>query len=186
MAVDIETTGLDARTDEIISIGWVLIDNGAIRLNSARHISVSVEQGVGQSAVFHQIGDEQALQGVSLIEAISAFIEQAKGKILVFHNARLDMAFINQACRRHFGGKLLSQVVDTLVWERQKVLQKYHHVPPDSLRLFHCRRRYNLPDYPAHDALTDALATAELLLAQIRHAAPDTRVAEIVKKAAAF
>ena len=46
-----------------------------------------------------------------------------------------------------------------------------------SLRLHPSRERYHLPPYQAHHALIDALATAELLQAQIaRHYAPDTPV----------
>ena len=43
-------------------------------------------------------------------------------------------------------------------------------IMPGSLRLHSCRQRYGLPHYPAHDALTDAVATAELLLAWAAHA----------------
>ena len=37
------------------------------------------------------------------------------------------------------------------------------------MRLADARRRYGLPAYRAHHALTDALATAELLQAQVAH-----------------
>ncbi|MEF1281994.1 3'-5' exonuclease, partial [Vibrio fortis] len=40
---------------------------------------------------------------------------------------------------------------------------------PGSVRLGQSRRRYHLPDYTPHHALTDAIATAELLQAQIAH-----------------
>jgi DNA polymerase-3 subunit epsilon len=39
--------------------------------------------------------------------------------------------------------------------------------PPGSLRLDAARRRFGLPRYAAHRAATDAVATAELLLAQV-------------------
>jgi DNA polymerase-3 subunit epsilon len=35
------------------------------------------------------------------------------------------------------------------------------------LTLAKCRERYHLPSYSNHNALSDAMATAELLLAQI-------------------
>lgn len=40
---------------------------------------------------------------------------------------------------------------------------------PLSIRLANTRSRYHLPTYPPHDALTDAIATAELLQAQIHY-----------------
>ena len=39
-----------------------------------------------------------------------------------------------------------------------------------------CRRRYQLPDYHGHNALWDALATAELLLAQLAHRSRGSRL----------
>ncbi|NLW04889.1 MAG: 3'-5' exonuclease, partial [Pseudomonadaceae bacterium] len=45
-----------------------------------------------------------------------------------------------------------------------------------------CRERYGLPNYHPHDALTDALATAELLQAQIaHHYSPDTPLKKVWK-----
>jgi DNA polymerase-3 subunit epsilon len=49
-----------------------------------------------------------------------------------------------------------------------------------SIRLADSRLRYNLPSYSAHHALIDALATAELLQAQVAtHYATDTPVGEL-------
>ena len=50
-----------------------------------------------------------------------------------------------------------------------------------SLRLAHARQRYNLPPYHPHHALTDALAAAELFLAQMADQfTPDTPVSDLV------
>ena len=40
------------------------------------------------------------------------------------------------------------------------------------LRLFNLRPRYNLPRYKAHNALSDAIATAELFMALAAEMAP--------------
>ena len=49
-----------------------------------------------------------------------------------------------------------------------------------SIRLADSRARYNLPTYHAHHALTDALATAELLQAQIaNHYCPTTPIGSL-------
>ena len=46
-------------------------------------------------------------------------------------------------------------------------MRRHHVSGPDSLRLVDLREGYGLPRYKAHDALTDAIATGELLLAMI-------------------
>jgi DNA polymerase-3 subunit epsilon len=65
---------------------------------------------------------------------------------------------------------ILAPVVDTLLLEQRRLLRANKGIKSGDLRLHYCRQRYGLPDYPAHDALTDALATAELLSAWAIHA----------------
>ena len=49
-----------------------------------------------------------------------------------------------------------------------------------SIRLADSRQRYGLPHYAAHNALIDAIATAELLQAQVlHHFGPQTRVSDL-------
>lgn len=49
------------------------------------------------------------------------------------------------------------------------ILNKVLGKKPDSVRLGASRTRYGLPPYTPHHALTDAVATAELLQAQIAY-----------------
>jgi len=61
--------------------------------------------------------------------------------------------------------------VDTLQQEQALLQRRETPIKPGDLRLQACRDRYNLPPYPAHNALIDALATAELLVAHASHRA---------------
>jgi DNA polymerase-3 subunit epsilon len=76
---------------------------------------------------------------------------------------------------RRFGEGLLFPLIDTLEIERAVGQRsgvnplKWFSSRPRSLRLADARRRYHLPEYAPHHALTDALATAELFQAQIAH-----------------
>jgi DNA polymerase-3 subunit epsilon len=74
---------------------------------------------------------------------------------------------------------MLLPVVDTLAIEKKKILQQQRHVTLDELRLAECRSRYNLPTYPAHNALMDALTSAELLLTQIDRKGKGVRLADV-------
>jgi DNA polymerase-3 subunit epsilon len=58
-------------------------------------------------------------------------------------------------------------MLDTLKIERRKIQQMQQHTQPDGLRLFNFREKYNLPRYKAHNAMQDAISTAELFLAQV-------------------
>lgn len=180
LVVDLETTGLNVAEDEIASIGWVLIEQGVVQLSSPQHHLINVKQGVGQSAVFHQIHDQQLELAQSLQAVMEEFLTAAAGRVLVFHHAELDRAFLSQACRKLYGIPLVAPVVDTLQLERKKLTNTVGHIEAGALRLFSCRQRYGLPDYVAHDALVDAIATAELLLALVAHRGGRVKLAELI------
>jgi DNA polymerase-3 subunit epsilon len=57
----------------------------------------------------------------------------------------------------------------TMRMEHRRLLRRDRIIGAGDLTLGSCRTRYGLPDYPAHNALSDALATGELLLAQASH-----------------
>lgn len=169
LVFDAEMSSLDPARGELLSLGWVAIDDGRIALRSARYLLVSAQAGVGQSAAIHQLRDCDLERADSEASALEQFCRAARGRVLVFHHAPLDLAYLDRASRRRFGAPLLLPYLDTLAIERRR-RDRLETVPqPGSLTLASCRRRYGLPDYPAHNALVDALATAELLLAIASH-----------------
>ncbi|MDN3640051.1 exonuclease domain-containing protein [Simiduia curdlanivorans] len=171
IAVDLETTGLNPLAHEIASAGWVVIKQGVIKLNSAKHKLVKTQMGVGNSATIHHITDTETSKGETLKTVLTELIHDSTGRVPLFHNACLDLGFINNACLRHFDSQFITPFIDTLQLEKDKVLQHADIIGPGSLRLHACRSRYGLPNAPAHNALEDALATAELFLAWAAHRA---------------
>lgn len=165
LVIDLETTSLNPKQGEIASIGWVVIEDGAIQLDQSGYFPMALHKDVGQSAVFHQLTDTELAQGHPLTDALSALLVAAKSSVLVFHNAQLDMGFLNRNLIQHWGAPLLMPVVDTMQVEKKTLLRQNEHIKPGELRLFQCRKRYGLPDVELHNALGDALATAELWLA---------------------
>ena len=180
LVVDLEMTSLDPKTGHILSIGWVTVEHGCLKLNSAEHHIIRSTQTVGQSATIHQLRDCEIEQGLSIVEISQLFLKASAGKVLVFHNAILDMAFLNKACRSIYGAPLLLNTADTLLLEKKKILRHKDHIPQGELRLAACRDRYNLPLYPAHNALMDAVATAELFCAIAHHKGANTYLKDLL------
>ena len=138
-------------------------------LDSSRHYLLKAEKSVGQSAAIHQLRDCELAGGDAGEEVLARFLEAAAGRVMVAHNAALDLAFLNRASRRYFGAPVLLPAVDTMLQERALLLRRDRPIKAGDLRLQACRDRYNLPPLPAHNALVDALATAELLIAMVKH-----------------
>jgi DNA polymerase-3 subunit epsilon len=169
LVCDAEMSSLEVANGELLSLGWVCVERGACALNSAQHHLIQASKTVGQSAAIHQLRDCELSEAESGDKVLEYFLACAAGKVLVFHNAALDMAFLNRLSRRCCDAPLLMPVVDTLRLEQKLMDRRQVPIQSGSLRLQACRERYNLPVYPAHNALLDAMATAELLIAHTRH-----------------
>lgn len=180
LVLDTETSSLSAKTGEILSIGWVLIKNGSVILNSAEYYLLQPKNSVGESATIHQLRDCEFVEGISNQEMLTHFLKVATGKVIVCHHALLDIGFLNNLTQECYGLPLLWSVVDTLQIEKRLLEKKEMPLGQSVLRLASCRARYNLPPYPAHNALADALATAELLLAQIAYKGDNTLLQDLI------
>jgi DNA polymerase-3 subunit epsilon len=169
LVCDLETTGLDPRSDDVVCIGWVAVEDGRIRLSSARRRVVATERPMNASATIHGLVDTDVAGGVPLASALRELLADAGGRVMVYHHAPLDRGFLDVAVRRLYGMPFLAWHVDTLATEH-RLRDRRGEVPADgALRLSAVRQRYGLPRYRAHDALVDAVATAEVLLAQLEH-----------------
>ncbi len=167
LALDAEMTSLDPEAGELLSLGWVVVRGGAIALESSHHVVICATQSVGQSATIHQLRDCEVAGGIDATEALQQLLEAARGRVLVFHHAPLDLAYLDRLCIALHGAPLLQPHLCTLQMEKRLLEQRDHALQRGDLTLGACRRRYHLPDYHGHNALWDALATAELLVAQL-------------------
>jgi DNA polymerase-3 subunit epsilon len=181
VAVDMEMTGLDPQQNQIISVGLVPLIQQRLQLATAEHQLVGISGSVGQSAVIHGIVDRH-LQAQTLAQQhlLSWLLQRVMGKLMIFHHAPLDLAFLSALVPKAPGSALRFPVVDTLQIERRRLLRERHILPQGCLRLGACRQRYHLPVYAAHNALMDAIACGELFLAQTASIDPHVAVAEFL------
>lgn len=168
VSLDLETSGLDPQTDHILSIGFVELHHDCVDLSTAEHWVIRTDLELSEdNVVIHQLTDDVISQGISLSTAMAQLLPRLAGKVLLAHHAKIEMGFLGAACQRLFGQPLLLPVVDTLAIARQQMRRRHEIIAEGSLRLAALRQRYHLPRYKAHHALNDAIATAELFLAQV-------------------
>ena len=164
--LDFETTGLDVKTDHIISIGLVEIHQSGVQLNSAWHQIVKTSYDMPQdSAVIHQITDDMVAQGIELEQAMALLLKKLRGKVLIAHHAQLESGLLNKVCQSLYQQRFVIPTIDTQLLAKRRLQRQHEIIKEGSLRLFNLRERYHLPAYKAHNALSDALSTAELFLA---------------------
>jgi DNA polymerase III epsilon subunit family exonuclease len=158
---DLETTGLSASSSAICEIGAVRVsglelgDTFQTLVNPRRPLPAPVAALTGI--------DGGALRGAPPAElAVRRFLEFAGDAVLVAHNARFDMAFLDRAVERLTGRRVAAPVVDT-VWLARRLLEgRQRRVGLASLAWF-----FGTAAQPVHRALPDAEATAEILTALI-------------------
>lgn len=174
VAIDLETTGLDPRKDEILSIGMVNIDHFGVKLATAWHSIVRIHREIpGESAIIHQITDDQSAAGRPIDELLPEVLRRLAGKPMLVHYSPIEQNFISAACKKLYGAPFVIPIIDTLEIGQRVFARRNHTIQAGDLRLFNLRPRYNLPQYKAHNALTDALATAELFLAMVDNLYPE-------------
>lgn len=188
VALDLETTGLDAERHAIVSIGLVPFSLRRIPLAQRRYWVLRPSRPLsGASVTLHRITHSEVANAPDLAEILPELLEALAGKLSVVHYRHIERPFLEGATRARLGEGVRFPMIDTMdlearlhrlsLWSR---LRRWMHRPPVSIRLGDSRRRYGLPDYQGHHALIDALATAELFQAQVaRHYDPATRVSEL-------
>lgn len=168
ISIDLETSGLNPEQDHILSMGFVEIHHEAVDLSTAQHWIIKSDQTLNEeNVVIHQLTDDVVAQGISLSEAMQKLLPLLSGKILLAHHAQIEQGFLSTACQYLYGGPLLMPIVDTLTIAQQQLTRHRDAIPEGGLRLAALREHYHLPRYKAHHALNDAIATAELFLAQV-------------------
>lgn len=168
LVLDMETSGLNPAQDRILSMGWIPIVDGTLRLGESCHYYLAAETVSAESSVIHHITPQALHGGLDEREALSTLLEAMTGRLLVAHGAAIERRFLTALLARHYGieHELPLPWLDTLALERS--LLRNRQVPRADYRLSEIRKRRGLPPYLAHNALADAVATGELLLVQMK------------------
>lgn len=167
LVVDIETSGLNPKVDHILSVGYTLIKHNRVILKDCTYSVIKQKAELtNENVAIHQLTDSDVSRGVVLKLVLDQLINDLTGRVLVAHHASIELGFINAACKKIYDCELPLQVVDTFQIEKKRRQRRHQIIKANELRLFNLRREFGLPRYKAHNALEDAIATAELLLVQ--------------------
>jgi DNA polymerase III epsilon subunit family exonuclease len=154
---DLETTGLRPGSARICEIGAVRVAG----LELAERFETLVNPRVPLPAAITALTgiEPRALRGAPPVDhAVRSFLEFAGEAVLVAHNARFDLAFLDREVERLTGRRVAAPVVDT-VWLARRLLEgRTRRVGLAALAQF-----FGTSARPCHRALPDAEATAEAL-----------------------
>lgn len=166
--LDLETGGLDPRTDPILSVGMVPIRDGVVQLSGAFHSLVRADSPMSESSLMvHQIRPGELSDAPELSAVMAEVADRLTAGVLIVHQRRVDVPFLEQAFRGTGLQMPVVAVIDT-VELLLRYARRHGHLTPERTHfptgLGEARERFGLPPHRAHEALSDAVATAELFL----------------------
>ncbi len=154
---DIETTGLNPKNDNIIEIGAVKISNRKVVDSFSTFIHID-KKLPGKIIELTSITDDMLQGQPEIDEALPAFLNFAKGSVLVAHNAKFDLGFIKEKAKALSFENYNPPVLDTL--ELSKALIK----DVKNYRLNILTKKLGISLINHHRAVDDANATGQLLI----------------------
>ena len=163
VSLDCETTGLNVRSDEIISIGAVRIVGNRILTSERLELLVRPEKGVSADSVrIHRLREQDVAQGLPIDEAMKRLMHFIGSRPLVGYYLEFDVAMINRALFPMLGmGLPQPQVeVSALYYDykfRQLPAYQQQGNANIDLRFATLMQDLGLPVRDAHDALNDAV-----------------------------
>ena len=151
-------------------------------------VALDMETTLAEASIaYHHITHSEIAEAPDLETILDDLLAQLAGRLVVVHFRNIERPFLDAAVKARRGEGVLFPMIDTMSLEarlhRQTLWARFRRWlgrPPVSIRLHASRERYGLPAYQGHHALVDALATAELLQAQIAtHYRPETPLKDI-------
>ena len=163
--LDLETTGGSAADCSITEIGAVRIRGGeclgtfGTLVNPGCAIPPTI-------TILTGITDSMVVRAPRIESVLGSFLDFIGDAVIVGHNIRFDMSFIQAALARDERPALTNPTIDTVALARRLVRDE---VP--NCKLGTLAERFRLPHRPNHRALDDAWATADLLHVLVERAA---------------
>jgi DNA polymerase-3 subunit epsilon len=160
--VDLETTGLDARADEIISFAAVPVDSGRVRPGGLVSGLVRPRRMPRPDTIrIHGLRPADLETAPVLADALDRLLAALAARVLVAHVAQVEEWFLKRALRGH-GVRLRGAAIDTA---RLAEVVLGPRPTGDPFALAAAATRLGLPVHRPHHADGDALTTAQVFIA---------------------
>lgn len=157
---DTETTGLNPKKDEILSIGAVIVKGNKILTSQKFELFVKPTKTINEESIkIHQIRNIDLQNGLEAKEAILQFLHFIGSRPLVGYYIEFDVKMVNKYVKSFLGITLPNQTIEVSGIYHDKKMK----LIPDGtidLRFDVMMKDLGLPIFGKHDALNDAVMTA--------------------------
>ena len=165
VSFDCETTSLNVKEAEILSIGAVKIRGNKVLTSDAFYVVVKPE-GIMQASnvTVHGLRPKDVSGGIPVQDAVRQLLDFIGGRPLVGYYVEYDVALVNKFLKPMMGIKLPNRSIEVSgIYYDQELKNN-----PDGyvdLRMASIIAKLKFPDLPRHDALNDSINVALMYLA---------------------
>lgn len=161
VVVDLETSGLNLKRDQVLSIGAMVIEDGAIDLGQAfERTLLRTHMPLNPSVLLHGLGPSAIAAGCEPVDALLDFMEFVGDSPLLAFHSPFDQHMLGRALKESLDYRLQHPFMD--VATLAPMLCPQTHLREAGLDAW--VKHFNLQVEDRHNASADALATAELAL----------------------
>lgn len=161
VVVDTETTGLDTRSDTLLSIGACEVNGRLLDVASGYYAFIRPAQVSSVANVLiHGIGHAEQMSGAAQEDVLAGVLDFCRHDVLVAYHAPFDAAMLQVAMQRHLGLRFRPVWIDAA-----KLADVLFPKQGREFRMLdEWLAHFGIAHPARHNALADALCTAELLL----------------------
>ena len=165
VSFDCETTSLNVKEAEILSIGAVKIRGNKVLTSDSFYVVVKPEGIMQASNVkVHGLRPKDVSGGIPVQDAVRQLLDYIGGRPLVGYYVEYDVALVNKFLKPMVGIKLPNRAIEVSgIYYDQELKNN-----PDGyvdLRMASIIEKLKFPDLPRHDALNDSINVALMYLA---------------------
>ncbi len=167
VVVDVESTGLNLYSDRLIAIGAVSVTDG--RLSLAQGFEAVLRQDEASSVeniLVHGIDGTTQITGQTPADGLLAFLAFIGNAPLVAYHAAFDRTMMDRAMRHYLGMTISNHWID-LAYIAPAL---YPHMASKCRALDDWCAAFGIENPQRHNAVSDAYATAQLLLVMLARA----------------
>lgn len=161
---DTETTGLNPKVDEILSIGAVKIKENKILTSQTFEVYMKNSQEISSKSIqIHRIRPFDLKNAKEPETAIKEFLEFIGSRPLVGYYLEFDVAMINKYIKPLLGITLPNKKIEVseIYFDKTITLIPQGNI---DLRFDTILKKCNVPNMGAHNAVNDAIMTAMIYL----------------------
>jgi DNA polymerase III subunit epsilon len=160
---DTETTGLDRKRSDIISLGAIRISGNRLLLSQRLELVVRPSRAIEHAAVaVHGLRPMDVADGLPAREAVGRFLHFIGTRPLVGYYLEFDIAMVNRVMRPWLGVGLPNRAIEVSALYYDRVMRERStrdalYTGTVDLSFARILADLDLPVLPAHDAVNDAL-----------------------------